>query len=273
MPFHIISIASSTFRLVGVTQYGRVLVSSLSYENLMWATHENPSSYTEGTSFALKDPEAVAGYTFVGWNPSAITASMTGSQVITATWRPTAPTISPVDETILTASTSVNIASDAADATIYYTTDGTEPTTSSPVYKRFKTSSKMTVKAIAVVEGMVWSETATAEYALGQCADPSISPADGTVFGNSNYQVEIAKNGEKGVLRYMTDGSEPTEASAVYNGPFTISETTTVKAKTFDADYFDSAVVSATLTRQWTKVATPAIVASDSSWGLGCPSP
>lgn len=233
----------------------------------MGATHANPSSYTEGTSFAFKDPETVAGYTFMGWNPSAITATMTGSQVITATWRPNAPSISPADGTILAASTSVNIASDAADATIYYTTDGTEPTTSSLVYKRFKVSTKMTVKAIAVVEGMAWSETTTAEYALGQCADPSITPADGTVFGNSNYQVEIAKNGEKGVLRYTTDGSEPTETSPVYDEPFAISETTTVKARTFDANYFDSAVVCATLTRQWTKVATPAIVAPDSFTG------
>ena len=176
---------------------------------------------------------------------------------------PNPPTISPANGTIIGSSVSVNIASDNPNATIYCTTDGTEPTTDSPVYSRFKASRKMTVKAIAVVDGMAWSETAMAEYALGQCANPIITPADSTVFGNSNYQVSITQNGEKGILRYTTDGSDPTENSPVYSGPFTISETTTIKAKTFDTDYFDSAVVAATLTRQWTKVATPVIVAPE----------
>jgi len=251
----------------GVTQSGRMVVSSLTYENLRGATHDNPATYVEGSAFAFAAPSAIAGYIFTGWSPAAITAGMEGSKVITATWRPTPPTISPANGTILSSATSVNIATDNPDATIYCTTDGTEPTTSSPVYKLFKASSKMTVKAIAVVDGMAWSETTTAEYALGQCADPTITPTDGMVFGSSNYQVSIAKNGEKGVLRYTTDGSDPTEASPVYSGPFAISETTTVKAKVFDADYFDSAVVSATLTRQWTKVATPVIVAPENFSG------
>jgi len=160
----------------------------------------------------------------------AVAISPSGQQSEMMTFEipaPNPPTISPVDKTILMAATSINIASDNPDATIYFTTDGTEPTTSSPVYKRFKASSKMTVKAIAVVEGMAWSETTTVEYALGQCADPTITPTDESVFGSSYYQVSIAKNGEKGVLRYTTGGSDPTEASPVYSGPFVISETTT----------------------------------------------
>lgn len=176
---------------------------------------------------------------------------------------PNPPTISPTNGTVISSSVSVNIASDNPNATIYCTTDGTEPTTDSPVYSRFKASKKMTVKAIAVVDGMAWSETATAEYALGQCADPTITPADGAVFDNSNYQVSIAKNGEKGVLRYTTDGSDPTATSPIYAGPFTINVTTTIKAKTFDSEYFDSAIVSSTLTRHWTKVATPIIDAAE----------
>lgn len=250
-----------------VSQEGRIVWSDLTYKNLMGATHDNPLAYREGASFSFKEPSTVAGYTFVGWRPSCITSTTTGDKVITATWRPNAPTILPSDRTIIESSVTVNIASDNPAATIYCTTDGTEPTTSSPIYKRFKASSKMVVKAIAVVEGMTWSETTMAEYALGQCENPTIMPTDGTVFGNSNYQVEIAKNGEKGVLRYTTDGSDPTADSPIYSGPFPISETTTVKAKTFDTEYFDSAVVSATLTRQWAKVSTPVINAPASFSG------
>lgn len=196
----------------------------------------------------------------------AVAISPDGSQSEVATLEihaPNPPTISPANGTIIDSSVSVNIASDNPNATIYCTTDGTEPTTDSPVYSRFKASKKMTVKAIAVVEGMAWSETATAEYALDRCADPVITPADGTVFSNSNYQVAIDRNGEKGVLHYTIDGSDPTEASPIYAGPFTVNVTTTVKAKTFDPDCFDSAIVSATLTRHWTKVANPIIVAAE----------
>ena len=180
---------------------------------------------------------------------------------------PNAPTISPSDKTIISSSVSVNVACDDANATIYYTTDGTEPTTASPIYKRFKVSKKTIVKAMAVAEGMAWSKTATAEYALGQCADPTITPADGTVFDESNYQISIAKGDERGTLRYTIDGSNPTETSPVYEGPFSISTTTTVKAKVFDTEYFDSAIVSSTLTRIWAKVATPVIDAKETFTG------
>jgi len=177
------------------------------------------------------------------------------------------PVFSPVNGTTFASSLTVNISCSDPDATIYYTTDGTEPTTASSVYKRFKISARTVVKAIAYVEGQAVSEVATVEYALGTCADPVVSLADGTVFQHSNQEVSIAWDNTDGVLRYTLDGSEPTAASAVYAGPFTISETTTVKAKVFGVNYFDSGVVSATLTREWLKVAMPVVTAAASFSG------
>jgi len=177
------------------------------------------------------------------------------------------PVFSPVNGTTFAGSLTVNIACPDPDAAIYYTTDGTEPTMASSVYKRFKITARTVVKAIAYVEGQAVSEVATAEYALGTCADPVVSLADGTIFQHSNQEVSIAWDNTDGVLRYTLDGTEPTAESLVYAGPFTISETTTVKAKVFGKDYFDSGVVSAKLIREWLKVATPVITAAASFSG------
>jgi len=193
-----------------------------------------------------------------------------GTQVgetLTATFfvEPANPVLNPVSGTTFDSSLSVSMTCPTEGATIHYTTDGSEPTAESPVYKRFKIYGKTTVKAVAVKDGML-SEVVTAEYALGQCADPVFSLADGTEFEHSNQEVLIAWNND-GVLRYTLDGSEPTAESPVYEGPFSFSESVVVKAKVFSDDFFDSSVVTASLTRVWVNVATPVIDAASSFTG------
>ena len=178
---------------------------------------------------------------------------------------PDEPVISPVGGTVFEGSLSVSMSCPTEGATIHYTTDGSEPTAESPVYKRFKISGKMTVKAVAVKDGLL-SEVVTAEYALGQCADPVFSLADGAEFEHSNQEVSIAWNND-GVLRYTLDGSEPTAESPIYEGPFSFSESVVVKAKVFSDEFFDSSVVTANLTRVWVNVATPVVDAASSFTG------
>ena len=193
-----------------------------------------------------------------------------GTQVgetLTATFfvEPANPVLNPVSGTTFDSTLSVSMTCQTEGATIHYTTDGSEPTAESPVYKRFKISGKTTVKAVAVKNGLL-SEVVTAEYALGQCADPVFSLADGSEFEHSNQKVSIAWNND-GVLRYTLDGSEPTVESPIYEGPFSFSESVVVKAKVFSDDFFDSSVVTASLTRVWVNVATPVVDASSSFTG------
>ena len=179
---------------------------------------------------------------------------------------PDAPVFSPASGTTFsTANLSVSISCPTEGAVIHYTTDGSEPTAESPEYKRFKITGKTTVKAVAVLDGML-SEVVTAEYALGQCADPVFSLADGAEFEHSNQEVSITWNND-GVLRYTVDGSEPTAESPIYEGPFSFSESVVVKAKVFSDDFFDSSVVTANLTRVWVNVATPVVDAASSFTG------
>ncbi len=71
------------------------------------------------------------------------------------------PTITPATGNYYEAQT-VSIETATADATIHYTTDGTEPSTSSPVYTApFAVSTTTTVKAIAVATGKTNSSVAT----------------------------------------------------------------------------------------------------------------
>ncbi len=193
-----------------------------------------------------------------------------GTQVgetLTATFfvEPANPVLNPVSGTTFDSSLSVSMSCPTEGATIHFTTNGTEPTAEGPEYRRFKIYGKTTVKAVAEKNGLL-SEVVTAEYALGQCADPVFSLADGAEFEHSNQEVSIAWNND-GVLRYTLDGSEPTAESPIYEGPFSFSESVVVKAKVFSDDFFDSSVVTASLTRVWVNVATPVVDASSSFTG------
>ena len=179
---------------------------------------------------------------------------------------PATPVIAPADGTIVSETTNVVITCATEGTEIHYTTDGSVPTVESPVYRRFRINGRTTVKAIAVKDGLL-SEVAVAEYALGQCDNPIITPSDGTDFEHSGQQVSIDWSGADGTLRYTTDGSDPTAESPVYNEPFTIDDSTVVKAKAFGDQFFDSSIVTANLTRVWVDVATPAIAAAASFTG------
>ncbi len=220
------------------------------------------------------------GYEFIGWATevggdvvysagqlvSNLSGEPNGVVTLYAVWKLLPPSFTPESGTTFANSLlTVSIASEAEDVTIYCTTDGSEPTVESAAYKRFKISGKTTVKAIAVKDEMV-SDVAVAEYALGQCADPVFSLADGAEFAHSNQIVSIAWN-DDGVLRYTLDGSEPTAESPIYEGPFSFSESVVVKAKVFSDDFFDSSIVTANLTRVWENVATPVVNAAASFMG------
>jgi outer membrane protein OmpA-like peptidoglycan-associated protein len=77
-------------------------------------------------------------------------------------------------------------------------------------------------------------------------AAPAFSPAPGTFDGSQ--QVTLSSSTPKAVIRYTTDGTEPTEASPVYTGPITVDRTTTLKAIAVAPGALRSPVVSGTFT-------------------------
>jgi pullulanase len=132
------------------------------------------------------------------------------------------PQLSPVGGTY-SANQSVTITCADAGAVIYFTTDGSEPTTASTVYSgpipvngdgtvmTIKSSAKASLKQISSVA----SETYTIQYP--KVVTPSISPASGTYPESQLLTIECGTPGA--VIYYTLDDSTPTTSSSVYAGP------------------------------------------------------
>lgn len=70
---------------------------------------------------------------------------------------------------------------------------------------------------------------------------PVITPAGeggfnppGGLFIDESPMVTIQNPSETGIIHYTTDGSQPVDTSDTYTGPFSLSETTVVKARLFE---------------------------------------
>jgi Chitobiase/beta-hexosaminidase C-terminal domain len=118
-----------------------------------------------------------------GYQPSAVASgTYTVSAAETAA---AAPTFSPAGGTAFASTLSVSLADSTPGATIYYTTNGSTPSTSSSVYTGPITiNGSTTVQAIAAASGSPSSAVASAAYTLSAAqtaaATPIIRPASGT---------------------------------------------------------------------------------------------
>jgi len=138
-----------------------------------------------------------------------------------------APVISP-NGGIFAGSVNVSLSTITSGATIHYTTDGTNPTTASPVFTApFTLTESTTVKAIAVRANYVDSTIATAQFTA--TVEPVvINPAGGSFFDSVAVSLSTPTTGT--TIHYTTDGSYPTTASTTFTTPFTLTNSATVKA-------------------------------------------
>ena len=84
---------------------------------------------------------------------------------------------------------------------------------------------------------------------------PTFLPAGGTYNAAQSVSISCATDGA--TIHYTTDGSDPTESSASYSSPISVTTTgTTIKAKAFKAEMDASSVATATYT---IKPTTPTI--------------
>lgn len=177
----------------------------------------------------------------------AVRAGYTNSTVATATYTIAAatPVISPPSGAV-NAPPTVTITDATPGAAIYYTLDGTTPTTSSISYAGpFTVAGVSTIKAVAAAPGYATSAVATATYSYVAAA-PQISPAGGS-YGAPQV-VTLSDVTPGATIYYTTNGKTPTTASTVYSGPFAVSSATTVKALAAAPGFANSAVASAAYT-------------------------
>jgi len=158
------------------------------------------------------------------------------------------PTFSPGGGAYNTSKT-VTIADATSGAVLYCTTDGTTPTTSSPVCAEPTTVYKTEfLQAIAVAPGKSASAVASAAYTidLSAAATPTFSPAGGSYTGSQQVTIADATTGAN--IYYTVDGSVPSASSALYTGPVTVSSSETLSAIAVASGYSNSGIASATYT-------------------------
>jgi glucosylceramidase len=169
-----------------------------------------------------------------------------GGSTASKTSTPTAvtPTFSPTPGSFTSAQT-VAIADSTANAAIYYTTDGSTPTTSSTKYSSpIAISTTTTLNAIAVASGYQNSSIATGSYQINlpATATPTFSPAAGSF--TTAQTVSISDATANATIYYTTDGSTPTTSSSVYSTPIAISTTTTLNAIAAASGYASSTMAT-----------------------------
>ena len=135
-----------------------------------------------------------------------------------------------------TAGQSVTITTPTTDATIRYTTDGSNPTVWSKVYSTALVVDKpITIKARAFKRDWMASATTTAAYVFDYdtVAIPTLVPPGGDFATSRSITISTATAGA--TIRYTTNGLEPTgsDPSIVSGGAITVDRATRVRAKAF----------------------------------------
>ena len=175
------------------------------------------------------------------------TTSATASGTYTLATQAATPVFSPVAGPYTTAQ-SVTITCATAGNTIYYTTDGTTPTTSSTQYMTpvsISTLNAQTVlQAIAIATGYSQSNTASGTYTIGETvATPTFSPASGSYTTSQSVTIASAATPTGATIKYYytTNGTTPTTSSTLYTGPVAVNATTTLNAIATATGYLTSA--------------------------------
>lgn len=123
---------------------------------------------------------------------------------------------------------SVGISCATDGASVYYTIDGSTPTSSSTAYSSaIDITETTTLKAIAIKSG-VESKVATATYTMNRPDAPTFDPEEG-IF-NAAFTLHLSA-ADGATIYYTTNGDTPTSSSTEYSDGVSISTaTTTVKA-------------------------------------------
>ena len=210
-----------------------LLYSSGSTGNEPNFTRDNP-----GNSVKFIVPTVVNGKVYVG---SESQLSVFG--LLNGTTQAATPVISPASQSF-NPSVQVTITDATPGASIYYTTNGTTPTTASTVYSGpFTLTTTSTVNAIAAGTGLLQSPEASATYTLStQVAMPTLNPAPG--YYTTVQSVTISTSTPNATIYYTTDGTTPTTSSAKYTGPVSIAVTETLSAIAVASGLSNSPVAS-----------------------------
>lgn len=140
--------------------------------------------------------------------------------------------------------TQITLSTTTPQSTIYYTTDGTNPTTNSTVYSGsiLLPVGPVTLKAIARRNGYYVSDIMSNMYTItGTVANVIAIPGSGSV--NSGTEVVLSSPTDGATIRYTLDNSEPDENSNIYSEPIIITQDINLTARAFKDNWQPSLIV------------------------------
>ncbi len=190
------------------------------------------------------DASKAGSYTVVVTNPGGSVTGTAATLTVTIPPPPATPAFSPAAGTYTNVQlVTISSASVSPATAIYYTTDGSTPTTASTLYTGpISLSAITTLSAIGVNTGGS-SPVTSGIYTIESVAVPAFSPAAGTYTGAQTVTMTSATSGA--TIRYTTDGSIPSETSGtVYTGPFIVNDTTLLRAIAYETGLVDSSLAS-----------------------------
>ena len=140
--------------------------------------------------------------------------------------------------------TSVVLTSNAPEAAIYYTNDGTNPSTSSFQYRSpILVTNDITIKAIAVCQNYRNSDVLTLNYDVRK-VKLSVTPEDNSLLPVGS-EIKLTATPSDAEILYTTDGSDPTINGETYNRPIIANKSLKLKARAFKQGYMSSSILTA----------------------------
>lgn len=158
-------------------------------------------------------------------------------------------TFDPSGVSPVTIGTQVTLATSTADATIYYTVDGSAPDDTDLVYTApIEVTEDITIKAVAYKNYQAASTAQTGTFTIDLAATPVADPVAGAVTSGTTIALTSATPGA--AIYYTTDGSAPTDEDTLYTAAIEVTEAVTIKAIAYKATYKPSLVLTAAYTIQ-----------------------
>ncbi|MEG0339607.1 MAG: chitobiase/beta-hexosaminidase C-terminal domain-containing protein, partial [Oscillospiraceae bacterium] len=210
------------------------------YTHYQWIAGENTS---QGTSVKIK---GTSGSTVTVKALAAANGSEGGAtQVFTYTIREktASPTASIPTGAVTLEGATVTLS--AREGDIFFTTDGTTPSTSSRLYTEpIEVPGSMVLKAIALAKDKTESDVVEYHYSYAdQAFAPSMSIPSGEI--EQGKLLTLSSETKDASIYYTTNGAEPTEKSTLYTAPISIMRPVTIKAIAVYKGLRNSAVNSA----------------------------
>ncbi len=127
--------------------------------------------------------------------------------------------------------------------TIYYTANGSKPTTSSKKYsKTLAATKKVTVRAIEV------NDSGKTVASIKITIQPKVSKVKFNITKKDGYKlVKLTSATDGAKIYYTTDGTKPTDLSTPYTEPIKVTETTKIRAVAYKENMKTSTRVTGTV--------------------------